>query len=372
MKELIFTRDELYNLVWAEPITVLLKKYQITDHKLRKICKDMFIPIPKSGYWSKMKFGKPVKIEKLPEGYKGKLEVNFSVKMDEDPIINETPLVHLQKQIENDNRLNLRVPSLITNPDKLIIAYREFMSQRKILTDYRDIYKMKGANLNINVNRDNTERALRFMDTLIKALRVRGHDIFFRNQTTYVSIKNEEIALRLKEKTKKIKVIKEGQSLDYQRISFLSLQIRENWHPIEFNDGKYLTIESQLPKILARIEMEGIIDHERSIQWKKEEDERVEKERIKKELEKRQDDDLAGFNDLINKAKRRYTAEMLRDYINLVEQKAIEKNSISEDLAKWIEWARKKADWYDPFVESFDELLNDIDRESLIMPKRSK
>ena len=44
-----------------------------------------------------------------------------------------------------------------------------------------------------------------------------------------------------------------------------------------------------------------------------------------------------------------------------------EKNNFSEELKSWVEWARKKAEWYDPFIESEDELLNDVDRETLIL-----
>ena len=49
--------------------------------------------------------------------------------------------------------------------------------------------------------------------------------------------------------------------------------------------------------------------------------------------------------------------------------KAIANNTISEKLKKWIIWARKKADWYDPFIETEDKLLKNVDRESLTFKK---
>jgi hypothetical protein len=39
-------------------------------------------------------------------------------------------------------------------------------------------------------------------------------------------------------------------------------------------------------------------------------------------------------------------------------------NAKSQELNIWLEWAKKKADWYDPMMENSDE-LNDIDMESL-------
>jgi hypothetical protein len=56
---------------------------------------------------------------------------------------------------------------------------------------------------------------------------------------------------------------------------------------------------------------------------------------------------------------------MLREFIDDVEHKAVEKNSVTNELGSWIKWARKKADWYDPFVEAYDELLHGADRERL-------
>lgn len=37
----------------------------------------------------------------------------------------------------------------------------------------------------------------------------------------------------------------------------------------------------------------------------------------------------------------------------------------------WVKWALGKADWYDPLIESEDELLKDVDRETLIFKRKS-
>ena len=41
MKKEKITRQELYQLVWSHPISDLTKKLEITDHNLRKICKQI-------------------------------------------------------------------------------------------------------------------------------------------------------------------------------------------------------------------------------------------------------------------------------------------------------------------------------------------
>lgn len=66
------TRKELYDLVWAEPMTTICKRFGLSDNGLRKHCKSMNIPTPSAGYWAKIKFGKKVKVIPLPEDKKAK------------------------------------------------------------------------------------------------------------------------------------------------------------------------------------------------------------------------------------------------------------------------------------------------------------
>lgn len=61
----------------------------------------------------------------------------------------------------------------------------------------------------------------------------------------------------------------------------------------------------------------------------------------------------------------------LRNYISEVEAKAIAGNALTEETKTWLIWARKKADWYDPFIEAEDELLNNADKETLTFSRNS-
>ena len=61
MEEIKFTRKELYDLVWSSPLSILARKYNISDNGLRKICIKMNIPLPETGYWQKLRYGKTVK-----------------------------------------------------------------------------------------------------------------------------------------------------------------------------------------------------------------------------------------------------------------------------------------------------------------------
>lgn len=43
MKTRTFEREKLYNEVWAEPMTTVTKRYEISDVALRKHCKKLGI-----------------------------------------------------------------------------------------------------------------------------------------------------------------------------------------------------------------------------------------------------------------------------------------------------------------------------------------
>lgn len=53
-------RNVLYDEVWAEPMTHVAPRYNLSDTGLRKTCKSLDIPLPPFGYWAKKRAGKPL------------------------------------------------------------------------------------------------------------------------------------------------------------------------------------------------------------------------------------------------------------------------------------------------------------------------
>ncbi len=61
-----FSRQELYDLVWSEPMRDLAKKFNISDRGLAKACASANIPVPQRGYWNKRHVGQQVSQRPLP------------------------------------------------------------------------------------------------------------------------------------------------------------------------------------------------------------------------------------------------------------------------------------------------------------------
>lgn len=55
-----FTREELFELVWSEPITALASRFKLSDVGFAKACKRADISRPPRGHWAKLAAGKKV------------------------------------------------------------------------------------------------------------------------------------------------------------------------------------------------------------------------------------------------------------------------------------------------------------------------
>ena len=60
------TREELYEMVWKEPIQTVATRYHLSDRGLAKACIRLRVPIPGRGFWQKKAAGKELWRPRLP------------------------------------------------------------------------------------------------------------------------------------------------------------------------------------------------------------------------------------------------------------------------------------------------------------------
>ena len=60
------TRNELYELIWTEPMTKVAPRFGLSDVGLAKVCKRYDIPRPPVGYWAQKQVGKEPDRTPLP------------------------------------------------------------------------------------------------------------------------------------------------------------------------------------------------------------------------------------------------------------------------------------------------------------------
>ena len=365
MEKITLTRQQLFNLVWSEALLTLSKKYVISDVGLRKMCVRLSIPLPRVGHWAKLPADRPVP-GKLPPSASREQSVTLQVRTGlKEGEASAVLLSDLRKAVESDPKLKLVVPDRLTAPDKLIVAAKERLQAKpNQYSQYKGVVRSDGDTLDIRVSPVNVSRALRFLDTLIKVLRARGHNVVIEKDATYALVNGQQIKISYRERFKQVTVTDDGWSRTEWHASGIVFFKTEGFSGREWKDGKQ-TMEAQLPAVLAKLEIDSRQLAEREALWKKQREEYETQARIRREQIERKEQELAGFKALLRQAARWRQATQLREYIGATEQDAIARGGLSEEGQTWLDWARGKIDWYDPLIEKEDEFLKEVDRETL-------
>ena len=285
------TRKELYDLVWAEPMTTICKRFGISDNGLRKHCKSMNIPTPPAGYWAKIKFGKKVKVIPLPEDKKAKkqsteLHEVDPAKLQESPRIPEISRNKVRElEIRTGDLSVFAVPEVLYAKDPVIIDTKEkFRRDAENTYLKKSPYKSKiGPTLNIYVSEKSLDRALSIFSTIIKALRFRGHDVKISDEKTYAVINNEKIHVSITERKKRDPNSENPRNNYYNIYSGeLHFNVYDDYRIIySYKDTTVTKLEDKIVPIIADLEIrseeikeERIKAEKRRIQREKEEQER--------------------------------------------------------------------------------------------------
>ena len=362
------TRKQLYDLVWSKPMTALGKEFGYSDTALRKKCIKHNIPMPERGYWSKLKFNKKVKKPSLPTNSDDLETITLYINENIDPDYKPTTskLIIRKKEIMNESKLKLVVPDKLKNPDALTIKAKEdlklkhpsmWAGKQGLLLTSKDV-------LNIEVSKATVSRALLFMDTLIKVIKNRGHQIEV-NDKTFVVIDEIKIEIRFREILKVVKIPANiYETREYAPSGEVAFKV-DSYPSKEWRDTKTETLEVKLPTIIAKLELIAEDKKARRFEhrlWQEQQDE-IEKKR--KALQKQKDEELKGLKTLLNASTRLHKAQYIRSYIEQFEEQANRTNTLSDEKKEWLEWAKEKADWYDPFIEKEVKLLEEVDRDTL-------
>lgn len=105
----------------------MTQQYAYTSDGIKKLYKQFEIPVPDGRYWSKLKFNKKLKKEKLNPVFGGVDKILLMIREEGNSInVDQTPLTIRTKEIENDPNVPLIVPDEITKPDILTIQTKQY------------------------------------------------------------------------------------------------------------------------------------------------------------------------------------------------------------------------------------------------------
>ena len=417
------TREELYKLIWKEPVTKVAEKMGVPAPILRKYCHRLNIPTPSSGYWSKLQFGKPVEIPPLPAFEDKEVPTLDSFQKPKKKVIEKAqkelakekeipsneesagtpsnsdepkqetvyimeepqdPREKIQYELKKMDQAVFIVPEILYAKNPLIIDTKEYFRGNKN-AKYLDKnpYKCKiKSPLNIRVQPENLDRALRIFSTIIRVLELRGHQVVAKDvNNTYVIVNEEEIPILLYEKNKQIPntesnypkylTVPSGKfKFEIPRKKLFSI------YTTCIEDTSATKLEEKIISIITKIENEAISikedreEMERIRRQQEEEQKRRElEEQKKRELAKKREKERTELKAAFLSAEYYSWANILRAFVEKYESFLNEKESIVDEDKEKPNWLKRKIEWLDPFIECDDELLTEEDKRNLICPE---
>ncbi|WP_145997722.1 hypothetical protein [Marasmitruncus massiliensis] len=136
-------REKLYNEVWSEPMTIVSKRYGISDVALRKRCIAAGIPVPPAGFWAKLRAGKEVQKIPLPaltkenkkhvSGYAIQISKDVKTLSDTELLSKDSLYIYSEKSkaLIQAIRNSIIVPLQLRDPDHLIQEHKDEMNYRE-------------------------------------------------------------------------------------------------------------------------------------------------------------------------------------------------------------------------------------------------
>jgi hypothetical protein len=371
----IVTRYDLYELVWNEPMTKVAPRFGLSDVGLAKLCKRYDIPRPPGGYWAQKQFGKQPDRTPLPPLEDESLQlIRFSVAEEETPapastaanrVTDEQLKRLIQFEEQPENRIIASESSSRFHPlvSQIRGTFSKAYSSRQELHSPK--YSAGDACLDIHVAEKSVARALRFMDTFLKAFEERGHKVIsegkdHRKEVLFV-ILGEKFSFRLREKTKMVRIPESerkkdyyGSRTNYEPTGLFELQLwrtQTGMAEATWKDGARSKLEDQLNAIMIGLIV--AVDTERRWRQRQEdadrqhqEDEQKRRQQAQEQL--KQEQKINGLNQMVQNWDQ---AARIRAFIvdiqstNEQRGRSIEEGS---DLAKWMDWALAHADAIDP------------------------
>lgn len=350
-------------------MSVLSRKFGLSDVGLAKICRKLRVPTPGRGYWARKSAGQKMKATPLPSLSRsigvGMQSVTIRGWVDAPTDDKTEPVgpVADQQRFERAAENRIIVSERLENPHSLV-AQSVAMLRRAKPGD-RGYLMPKGECLDVQVTLDSSDRAMCILDALIKALDSRGYPTSIRKNgdtvSTSVRIAEQDVAIKLTEHVDRIERKDEKRKAsmwslpqyDWLPTGRLTLRIDQGWGDgtrQSWSDGKQQRLENCLNQLVVGLVVVAEQLRSKRLEWAEQERQRrtAEEHRI---LEKRrQEDEAARIRAIENAIAQWRTSRDVRVFVLEVRQSLTQQGEVSEAMTQWLEWADDFADRIDPLL----------------------
>ncbi len=365
------SREDLYEEVWAEPVSKVAQKYGITGTALSKNCRKNEIPTPPVGYWQRLQFGyKPQRptLPPLPSGRRSTIRIEKS-----SPQPKRSPELEAQLASEDEEKNHIRVGTRLTHPHPFVRMTSDALQGRKADQYGMLLRPWNEKCLDVRVSRASVPRALRLFDALLKAVELRGFKVSVAEggkSATYIQVGDQKLEISLEEKTtRKDHVLTKEETerkakytwssapkWDYEPAGILQFRIKEVWGDgarRTWSDRKQRRVEEMLNDIIGGLMTVAEAKRLHESELERQRREWADAERRRQEIEIRRQREAEQLRVLEQEATSWARSQQLRAYIDAVERVALRRAHTADEgtkIRQWLEWARRHAARLDPLT----------------------
>lgn len=369
------SREELYALIWAEPLNKVAARFGIAVPKLSAICAAHAIARPDNGHWLRIDMGKPLRVHPLEPAPAGVSDTIVIAPATPKKTRGCTAVGAAEGEVAPTARL--AVPERLVRPHPLVaewIATRE-REVRKKDTVYDP--RLKRLVMPVPLTPADRRRLL-VASTIFKAVEKRGVTIKAgARHALQMTLGDEQIEFQLRYRLKRGRrdltaaelrwrgdgaqtwayELYETNSLVFEIKTWLPRGIRTEWE-----DSKRGTIEAQLDDVIAGI-MAAFPALE-TLRREREEDRRrcEAAARVRREREDACKLDVARFRRLLELAADWREAEIARAFVAALREKLTSNDAdiSGTDTAEWLDWAERKIERHDRLASDPASILQAI------------
>jgi hypothetical protein len=364
----VYYRQRLYEEIWKKPVREVAKSYGVSDTALAKICRKLKVPRPARGYWARINVGLKVEPEPLPALAAGEASEHLVTRWkyppppelsDEEKAFRARPEFN-PKWVEPP--FALTVPATLEKPHTLVAETQK--SLRKVRPD-PDGLLATGESIPIAVGPSQVDRALRFLDTLIKGVERAGHRVArfesYNKRCRFV-VDDIGIAFSMNERLlRSPHVPVKGEFFprkwDHRPAGDLrfKLEWKGEWDNAQRWDEKpNLRLESQINSVFQSI-LQIPVSH-RAMRA-----ERLARAQLSYEAEQRRRageakrlEEERRADQIVAMAQRWSTSCQIRDFVEAVRARAVEQSGSIEaagPVERWLSYASSVAERIDPISQ---------------------
>lgn len=234
-------RQTLYDQVWNKPLSHLAIDYDVKPWDIQNWCKQLHIPLPDRGYWSRQRHGLPTERLPLPEFSE---DIKAAAHRPLIPLDTAEP-IHFPKE----NELSFKVPDRLNNPDNITLDAKRGLETKRMDEHF---VNTDDGQFPIRVAKSSVGRVLRILDTLVKCWKRRGYRIELHDRQALIWLREVRQRISIWEISENDPKNKHGQRKKMVPTGKLAIKM-DWWGGRQWRDGQ-TPLEDQIHSILDHME----------------------------------------------------------------------------------------------------------------------